>query len=216
MRIFLVLLCFCVSVLTQTAAHAGKQDELLDLRSRIQALQVELEQTHEDQSEVTDALKHSERSISNANRGLRNLEVRQRKLAQTLKQLADDTETTQVEIANQQKHLAELVREHYVQGGNDALKLMLNGQNPGEVARNMAYYSYIGRSRAALIQQHRASLLQLQALQNQTLEQNQSLLLIKQERVAQKIQNKEKSKSKIKKITITNIKEGKIKKVLNL
>ncbi len=186
MRIFYALLLFCLAVSTQVTADSGKQDELKDLRTRIQALQAELEQTHEDQSEVTDALKESERSISDTNRGLRNLESRQRKLAQTLKQLASDTETTEAEISSQQIHLAELLREHYVQGGNDALKLMLNGQNPGEVARNIEYYAYIGRARAELIRQHRASLDQLRVLQENTLEQNNALSLIKQERVEQK------------------------------
>jgi len=185
-RIFYALLLFCLAVSTQVTADSGKQDELKDLRTRIQALQAELEQTHEDQSEVTDALKESERSISDTNRGLRNLESRQRKLAQTLKQLASDTETTEAEISSQQIHLAELLREHYVQGGNDALKLMLNGQNPGEVARNIEYYAYIGRARAELIRQHRASLDQLRVLQENTLEQNNALSLIKQERVEQK------------------------------
>ena len=186
MRIFYALLLFCLAVSTQVTADSGKQDELKDLRTRIQALQAELEQTHEDQSEVTDALKESERSISDTNRGLRNLESRQRKLAHTLKQLASDTETTEAEISSQQIHLAELLREHYVQGGNDALKLMLNGQNPGEVARNIEYYAYIGRARAELIRQHRASLDQLRVLQENTLEQNNALSLIKQERVEQK------------------------------
>jgi septal ring factor EnvC (AmiA/AmiB activator) len=185
-RIFFILLVFCGAVLVQSTANAGKQDELTDLRSRIQALQDELEQTHEDQSEVADALKHSERSISDANRGLRNLAARQRKLSQMLKQLAGDTEATEAEIATQQKHIAELVRKNYVQGGNDALKLMLNGQSPGDVARNVEYYSYIGRARADLIRQHRASLAQLHTLQEKTREQDNALLLVKQERVEQK------------------------------
>ncbi len=170
----------------QAAPDAGKQEELSDLRSRIQALQEELEQTSEDKSEVTDALKHSERRISDVNRGLRDLESRQRTLSRTLKQLTSDTQTTEVEIADQQKRLAELLREHYVQGGSDALKLMLNGRNPGEVARNIEYYGYIGRARAELIREHRASLTHLRTLQEKTREQNTGLHQIKQERVAQK------------------------------
>jgi len=185
-RIFFVLLLAWLTATSLATADSGKQDELKDLRSRIQALQSDLEQTHEDQSEVADELKQSERSISDTNRGLRNLEARQRKLSQTLKQLGQDTQTTEAEIVLQQKHLAELVREHYVQGGNDALKLMLNGQNPGEVARNMEYYAYIGRARAELIRQHKASLHQLHTLQAKTREQNNALSTIKQERVSQK------------------------------
>lgn len=186
MHILPALLSFALAGIAQAAPDSGKQEELTDLRSRIQALQEELEQTNEDKSEVTDALKHSERRISDANRGLRELESRQRKLSFTLKQLAGDTQSTETQIADQQKRLAELLRQHYVQGGNDALKLMLNGQNPGEAARNIEYYGYIGRERAELIRQHRASLSHLRTLQEKTREQNSDLHQVKQERVAQK------------------------------
>ncbi len=186
MRIFLALFSICLSAAAQAAPDAGKQDELKDVRSRILALQEEMEHTNEDKSEVTDALKHSERRISDVNRGLRDLESRQRKLARTLKQLAVDTQATENQINEQQKRLAELLREHYVQDGGDALKLMLNGRNPGEVARNIEYYGYIGRARAELIRQHRESLNHLHTLQEKTREQNNDLHQVKQERVAQK------------------------------
>jgi septal ring factor EnvC (AmiA/AmiB activator) len=185
-RTLLALLSVCLAITAHAAPEVGKQEELKDLRSRIQALQEELEQTSEDKSEVTDALKNSERSISDANRGLRDLESRQRRLAQTLKQLANDTQSTEAQIAEQQKRLAELLRQHYVQGGGDAMKLMLNGQNPGEVARNIEYYSYIGRARTELIRQHRESLSHLRTLQEKTREQNNDLHQVKQERIAQK------------------------------
>jgi murein hydrolase activator len=185
-RIHAFLLSLSLTTAALAGSETGKQEELNDLRSRIKTLQDELEQTSEDKSEVADELKHSERRISDVNRGLRNLDFRQRKLLQTLKLLAEDASTTQSDIAAQQARLAELVREKHVHGGGDALKLMLNGQNPGEVARNIEYYGYIGRARAELIRQHRASLAHLQTLQARTREQNSDLLKIKQERVAQK------------------------------
>ncbi len=180
-------LIFLLAVATAVAApDNGKQEELKELRSRIQSLQEELEQATEDRSEVADALKKSERRISDVNRGLRDLEHRQRSLSRDLKQLNEDTRSTQGEIAEQQKRLAALLKERYIQGGGDALKLMLNGQNPGEVARNLEYYGYIGRARADLIRQHRESLARLRALQDKTRQQNDSLTQVKQERVAQK------------------------------
>jgi septal ring factor EnvC (AmiA/AmiB activator) len=185
-RIIPALLCCCLATTALAAPDSGKQDELKDLRSRIQALQEELEQATEDKSEVTDALKHSERRISTANRELRDLELRQRKLSQTLKQLSGDTQSTEHEIADQQKRLAELLREQYIQGGGDALRLMLNGRNPGEASRSLEYYGYIGRARAELIRQHRESLQRLRTLQEKTREQNSSLLQVKQDRVTQK------------------------------
>ena len=186
MRHLAVLLNIFIAFSVQAAPDAGKQEELQDLRSRIQTLQEELEQTSEDKTEVTDALKTSERRISDVNRGLRDLEIKQRKLSQTLKRLNGDTQSTEAEIGEQQKKLAALLREQYVQGGNDALKLILNGKNPGDVARNIEYYGYIGRARAVLINQHRESLQQLRSLQAKTREQNSDLHQIKQERVTQK------------------------------
>lgn len=180
-------LIFLLAAATAVAApDNGKQEELKELRSRIQSLQEELEQATEDRSEVADALKKSERRISDVNRGLRDLEHRQRSLSRDLKQLNEDTRSTQGEIAEQQKRLAALLKERYIQGGGDALKLMLNGQNPGEVARNLEYYGYIGRARADLIRQHRESLAHLRTLQDKTRQQNDSLTQVKQERVAQK------------------------------
>ena len=180
-------LIFLLAAATVVAApDNGKQEELKELRSRIQSLQEELEQATEDRSEVADALKKSERRISDVNRGLRDLEHRQRSLSRDLKQLNEDTRSTQGEIAEQQKRLAALLKERYIQGGGDALKLMLNGQNPGEVARNLEYYGYIGRARADLIRQHRESLARLRTLQDKTRQQNDSLTQVKQERVTQK------------------------------
>lgn len=186
MRTFSFLLIFLCAGPALAAPDSGKQLELKDLRGRIQALQEELEQANEDRSEVADALKKSERRISDVNRGLRGLEIRLRNLSRNLKQLNEDTRTTQNEVADQQKRLAELIKERYIQGGGDAMKLLLNGQNPGEVARNLEYYGYIGRARAELIRQHRDSLAQLRALQEKTRQQNDDLTQARLERVAQK------------------------------
>lgn len=186
MRISVVLLSFFLATSLQAAPDSGRQEELNGLRSRIKALQEELEQANEDKSEVSDALKHSERRISDVNRGLRDLEIRQRRLSRTLKQLVDDSKSTRAEISEQQTRLAALLREHYAKDGDDALKLMLNGKDPGEVARNIEYYGYIGRARSELIQQHRASLTRLQSLQENIRTQSSDLIKIKQDRVTQK------------------------------
>jgi septal ring factor EnvC (AmiA/AmiB activator) len=181
---FLLIFLFAAGVLA--APDTTKQQELKDLRGRIQSLQEELEQANEDRSEVADALKKSERRISDVNRGLRDLESRQRHLSRDLRQLGEDTRATRNEISEQQKRLAELLKERYIQGGGDAMKLLLNGQNPGEVARNLEYYGYIGRARAELIRQHRDALTRLRTLQEKTRQQNDNLTQVRQERVAQK------------------------------
>ncbi len=166
--------------------EAGKQEELKDLRGRIEALQQELEQASEDRAEAADGLRQSERRISDVARSLRDLEAKQRRLARDLKQLEAETHTVNGQIADQQKRLADLLRARYVQGGNDAMKLMLNGQNPGEVARNLEYYGYIGRARAVVIHDYQASLARLGQLKDKTRAQRDDLGQVRNERVAQK------------------------------
>ena len=186
MRFALFLLFAFLSASFPAAADNTRQQELRELRDRIKALQEEIEQATESRSEAADALKHSERRISDVNRGLRRLATRQRELSNNLKQLAADTETTQSEIVEQQRRLGELLRERYARGEGDALRLLLNGENPGEAARNLEYYGYVGRARAELIRQHRDSLAQLRALQAKTQEQRDKLEQVRLERIAQK------------------------------
>jgi septal ring factor EnvC (AmiA/AmiB activator) len=180
-----------VAILFALAWPAGanpdaRQAELKELRDRIKALQQELEQSSEERKEVADELKNSERRISDANRGLRDLTYRQRDLAQNLKQLDEESSRVQVDIDDQRARLAELLRQRYIHGDNDAMKLMLNGQNPGDTARNLEYYGYIGRARTALINEYQASLAHLGELQNSVREKKTKLDQIKDERVSQK------------------------------
>jgi septal ring factor EnvC (AmiA/AmiB activator) len=179
-------LCLSLLVHTAWAAPDSRQAELEDLRARIRALQKEVEQATETQSEAADALKKSERRISDVNRSLRQLELRQRELSRSLEQLARDSKTTQADIAEQQSRLAELLRQRYIHGDNDAIKLMLNGQNPGEAARNLEYYGYIGRARSQLIRQYQASLARMRALEASVRDKQAGLEQIKKEREEQK------------------------------
>lgn len=181
-------LCLVCSLIlgTAQAAPEGHKGELADLRARIQSLQKEVEQATEDRSEAADALKKSERGISDMNRGLRQLAQQQGELTNRLQQLRQDTRATRSDIAEQQKRLAELLRQRYIHGDTDAVKLMLNGENPGEAARNLEYYGYIGRTRNQLIHAYQASLARLQDLEARTREKQASLEQVKQDRVTQK------------------------------
>jgi murein hydrolase activator len=184
--VLLLLALIAVTTSALAGPDAGKQQELKELRGRIEALQQELDQASEDRAEAADGLKKSERRISDVARSLRDLESKQRRLLRELKQLEAETHVVNDEIADQQKRLAMLLRERYVQGGNDAMKLMLNGQNPGEVARNLEYYGYIGRARAEIIREYQNSLARLRALKEKARAQRDDLNQLKSERVAQK------------------------------
>jgi septal ring factor EnvC (AmiA/AmiB activator) len=163
-----------------------KQDELKDLRSRLNRLQEEFQKTSGEHAEVADALKQSEQQISTVTRGLRSLEQDERRLNRELGQLQSQYARTEAALREQQDRLADLLRQRYYQGGEDGMRLMLGGRRPGEISRNLQYYTYIGRARAELIAQQRETLAQLTLLRTRIEEQKVRLAKVQIEHQAQK------------------------------
>lgn len=186
MRLGTLLILFAFLAAPAAAATDAKQRELKDLRGRIDQLKKEIEQAKEDRAEAADGLKQSERKISDVNRSLRELDQRQQTLGEELKDIQGDIGQTRQSLGSQQVQLAELLRQHQRQGNSDALKLLLNGENPGDTARDLEYYGYISRARAELIRSHRESLQRLDSLEQQAKERKNRIEKIKSERLAQR------------------------------
>jgi septal ring factor EnvC (AmiA/AmiB activator) len=174
-----ILLASLLTNLAYAAPAQKKEQELKALRGRIEQTQKDLESAEESKSETTDALKSSERSISQTNRELYNLSLQQHAVSAKLNALQSDATRTQREIDQQQALLSKLLYQRYLAGEDDPLKLLLNQKNPNEAARQLHYYTYLSRARADLIQSQQRSLEHLQALANETQEKNQELTRIK-------------------------------------
>lgn len=136
------LICF-------SSACASQQEELENLRKRITAMQQEFEKTSESKSEAADALRESERAISDSNRKLSELSAKQREADHKLGELQAQELQLGKSIATQQVLLGKLLYQQYIGGKQEYLKLLLNNQNPNQVARDLQYYQYIARNRAA-------------------------------------------------------------------
>src|SRR5690606_34586268 len=87
---------------TAAAPRDGKEQELRELRARIEALQKSLAGAEESKSEAADALRESERAISEANRELRELSARSREIRRRLDELAAETRTREQALKAQQ------------------------------------------------------------------------------------------------------------------
>ncbi len=164
----------------------AKQQELQDLRGRITQLRDEVEKAAEDRKETADGLRDSERRISEVNRTLRELERREQALAATLRQLGNDSAAIEQQRLEQERRLAELLRQRYLHGGEDSTRLLLSGRNPGDIQRDLEYYAYIGRARAALIRQHKETLARLTAVKTETHQQRANLETVRRERLSQR------------------------------
>jgi len=180
----LALLCICL--LAGGSAHASKQGELENLRKRIANLQQELEKTSESKSEVADALRESERAISDSNRKLADLAQQHREAERTLVQLQQQARQLEKNIQGQQALLGKMLYQQYLGGKQEYLKLLLNNHDPNQVAREMQYYEYIARSRAAWLKTLRNNLVQLHAVATQTRQKSAEVAALQEEQRLQK------------------------------
>ena len=109
-------------------------------------------------AEVADQLKDSERSISQLQRELRELGDERGQLQGTLRELGTQARSLEAQIAAQQAQLADLLYQQYLRGAPDSLQLLLNGDNPNQMARDMYYIDIIAQARINLLQQIEANL----------------------------------------------------------
>jgi septal ring factor EnvC (AmiA/AmiB activator) len=162
-----------------------KQSELEALKQRLQTLQQAFRDTQTHRQEAADELRQSERAISSAVRQLRQLDGERQRTQTDLQTLTQQTEATESRIGQQQAHLAQALKGAYQRGQGDALKLILNGVDPNQSARDLRYLAHLSRAQHAMIESLRADLAQLAALQQQTAQKSTELAQLQAAREAE-------------------------------
>lgn len=164
----LVLLLCSLPLAAAANQAASKQSELDALKQRLQTLQQEFRDTQQHRKEAADELRQSERAISDGVRQLRQIDGERQRARSDLQTLAGQADALRARIGAQQAHLGQALRAAYLRGDGDALKLLLNGADPNQSARDLRYLAYLSRAQHAQIEALRADLDQLAALQQQT------------------------------------------------
>jgi septal ring factor EnvC (AmiA/AmiB activator) len=147
---------FLLAALLAGPLHAAKppppsEQDLRELRGRIEKLQGNLTAAEESRGEAADQLKASGKAVSEAQRALFELAQRRRTLEGELVEIARRDRETRANVSEQEALAAKLLRLQYQQGAPDRLRLALEGRDAATVSRHIAYYGYIQRARAEII-----------------------------------------------------------------
>ncbi len=177
---------FCVALLFLSSAHATEQEQLENLRNRINALKRDFEKTNESKSEAADALRESELAISDSNRKLNDLSQQQYAASNSLSQLNKQSRQLEKSIRDEQSLLSKLLYQQYLGGKQEYLKLLLNNHDPNQVARELQYYDYIARSRATWLKAMRDNLTKLQEVTLLTIEKSSEIAALQSEERTQR------------------------------
>lgn len=164
-----------------TPEIAEKKADLKELRDRIEALRSELATNEGKRAHASDQLRSSEREISKLQRELNELAAEREELRSTLNKLNLQSQTLGKTLAQQQLRLEQLIYQQYLQGSPDTLQLLLNGDDPNQLARDLHYLSIIARERSLLLAEIGNTLKQKKALAEETREEAEELAEIEAE-----------------------------------
>jgi septal ring factor EnvC (AmiA/AmiB activator) len=184
-RQLLVLLVLCGPLGVSANQADRKQSELEALKRRLQTLQQEFRDTQAHRKEAADELRQSERAISGAVRQLRQLDSESQRAQGDLQTLTQQAEAVAARIGQQRAHLAQVLKAAYQRGQGDALKLILNGADPNQTARDLRYLAHLTRAQHAMIESLRADQLRLAELQQQTAQESTRLTQLRAAREAE-------------------------------
>ncbi|HYL23031.1 MAG TPA: peptidoglycan DD-metalloendopeptidase family protein [Burkholderiales bacterium] len=137
------------------------------MRARIDELQRSLEDKAAERQEARDALRDSERAISEANRTLAALTVESNQLKAESARLAERRRALERTLAERQGAVEAVLRARQGLAAPELVRAALSGDDPGQLARRLQYIAYLSRAAAQLIATHGAELEALAELERE-------------------------------------------------
>jgi septal ring factor EnvC (AmiA/AmiB activator) len=164
---------------SQTNDPDLQKQKLQQIQSRIQTRLSELDEAKQEKSVLQTELKDAEIRISRIGRRLRAIRTDYELQLKHHRQLQEVVDLRTHELRQQQAQLAKLLRSAFQIDRHGDLRLLLNQEDPAQIARVMTYHRYFNRQRTQQIAEVRYRLDKLRtaerslALQTRTLERLQ-------------------------------------------
>ncbi|MBY0242989.1 MAG: protease, partial [Burkholderiaceae bacterium] len=165
---------------------AAAEAERAELQQKLSNLKRDIGKTESAREDAADTLAESEEAISKANRTLRELGDEQAQTNARLAELGAERARLQATVDRQKQQLAKLLREHYVAGNEDRIKLLLSGDNPNRINRDLQLMAYVSQAQARLLESLRGNLKAVESNQAEAENARNELQEIAQEERQQK------------------------------
>ncbi|MFK2930524.1 murein hydrolase activator EnvC family protein [Dyella agri] len=159
---------------SQTEQAAAKQ-KLSDVHQELQALDKRQTATAARRDELNAELAKQTTALATAARALRQTDAELAAKQQQLDQLQQHRAELKQKLAGQRAAIADLLRASYALGHGSDLRLLLDNEDVGRIARALVYSKYFQQDRVQKVQQLMASLAELQTLEAQITAEQQAL-----------------------------------------
>lgn len=165
-------LAVALTVALASVAGAGNgadtEQELRAVRTRIEALRSELQEATARRDAEAARLRETELERARAKTRLTSLRTELAESERRLEALRKERVAHEQALAGERERLGAALRAAYYGGGQERLRLLLGGGDPGEVARLLVYQGYLATSRAERIDTVREHVAQVARLERES------------------------------------------------
>lgn len=200
-----LLICSLVLGLSSTLVAGEKQEQQLDnLKRSISNLEKKLEDRGKERNSLQSELKKVELEASKINSNVRRLRNKINKLEAQLKKLSSQERDLQLGIRGQSAAIVEQIAAAYKLGNQEPIKLLLNQEDPQQIARVFRYYDYFLQARTEKIQRYKQDVDKLAAViadiesQKRRLTQSRAELESDKTKLARQVKKRKKTLDNVK------------------
>jgi septal ring factor EnvC (AmiA/AmiB activator) len=158
-----------------------REQDLAKLRARIDAVSQKLEQKEGARREARDALRDSERAISQANHRLARLAAEERALRASSQRIAERRREQQKRLVAQRGALERMLAARAASPAPEVLRVALSGDDPSAIPRQLHYAAYVSQAAARELAAYRSGLDELDRLGREAEERRNRLRVVGEE-----------------------------------
>jgi septal ring factor EnvC (AmiA/AmiB activator) len=161
-----LLTCLALGAAAQTNEEKARK-QLQKLQRDIGQITREITSATAQKSQLQEKLRQSEVQAGTLSRQISENRQAIEGSKLELKELGRQQSSLQSSRDEQKAHVATELRSAWQLGSQGQLMVLLNQENPHDVARAMAYYRYLYEARTRLLERYRDTLLELQSVEQQ-------------------------------------------------
>ena len=169
------LSCALLLLPLQAIAAEDEKAKLAELKNAITSLEKQLNKRDKDKSKLAAELKKNEIAASASSRKIRLLNSKIRSRNAKLADLGKQQTELKLGIKKQNSVVSEQLATAYKMGAQEPIKLLLNQEDPQQLARLFKYYNYVVDARNEKIAQYMGDVEQLSTVRNQVSEEKRLL-----------------------------------------
>jgi septal ring factor EnvC (AmiA/AmiB activator) len=169
------LSCALLLLPLQATAAEDEKAKLADLKNAISTLEKQLNKRDKDKNKLAAELKKNEIAASASSKKIRLLNSQINTRNAKLTDLGKQQTELKLGIQKQNVAVSEQLATAYKMGAQEPIKLLLNQEDPQQLARLFKYYNYVVDARNEKIAQYMGDVEQLSTVRNQVSEEKRSL-----------------------------------------